>query len=409
MDCKKIVSHASLFLLLLTLPLPALSAPAPSLGTFSNTTPIIIGNSSAATPYPSPITVSGITGTVGMVRVKLNNISHTWSGDIGVLLVGPQGQKVVLMDSVGGNAPLQNADLVFEDTGSPLSYGPIVSGTYQPTDLNISNFTFPSPAPVEPYSAALSIFSNLNPNGTWQLFVRDSYPEDDFGTITGGWQIEFIAPSFTVSGLPGTITAGVPFDLTVTALNQNGSTDSNYNGSIYFTSTSASSVLPATYSFVPADNGTHTFSVTLTSSGSQTITVFDATTSGRSGTSAPISVTAGPRVSLTPVAGTPQGAQPNGTYAIPLQALVKDAYSNPVPGVQVTFNVVPAAGAGGTFTGNLSSVSVTTNDNGIAAPPAFTANSVLGSFTVSATAADIVTPAVFTLTNCYPPAITSQP
>src|SRR5512133_11959 len=156
MDCKKIVSHASLILLLLTLllltlPLPALSAPAPSLGTFSNTTPIIIGNSSAATPYPSPITVSGITGTVGMVRVKLNNASHTWSGDIGVLLVGPQGQKVVLMDSVGGNAPLQNADLVFEDTGSALSYGPIVSGTYKPTDLNINNFTFPSPAPVEPY------------------------------------------------------------------------------------------------------------------------------------------------------------------------------------------------------------------------------------------------------------------
>ena len=82
MDCKKIVLHASLVLLLLALPLPALSAPAPSLGIFGNSTPIIIGNNSTATPYPSTITVSGITGTVGMVRVMLNNVSHTWPGDI---------------------------------------------------------------------------------------------------------------------------------------------------------------------------------------------------------------------------------------------------------------------------------------------------------------------------------------
>ncbi len=45
---------------------------------------ITITDHTTATPYPSNITVSGITGTVTAVRVKLNGFSHSWPEDADV-------------------------------------------------------------------------------------------------------------------------------------------------------------------------------------------------------------------------------------------------------------------------------------------------------------------------------------
>jgi subtilisin-like proprotein convertase family protein len=65
---------------------------------FSNPTAIAIPAApetfGPANPYPSTISVSGLTGTIVDVNVTLNNLSHTCTGDIDVLLVGPGGQKV---------------------------------------------------------------------------------------------------------------------------------------------------------------------------------------------------------------------------------------------------------------------------------------------------------------------------
>ena len=46
--------------------------------TFSNATPVVIPSSGAATPYPSSIVVSGLTGTISKVTVNLNGLSHTF-------------------------------------------------------------------------------------------------------------------------------------------------------------------------------------------------------------------------------------------------------------------------------------------------------------------------------------------
>src|SRR6185436_6994712 len=43
--------------------------------TFSNATSVTIPDSGAGTPYPSTINVSGVSGTVSKVTVKLNNLS----------------------------------------------------------------------------------------------------------------------------------------------------------------------------------------------------------------------------------------------------------------------------------------------------------------------------------------------
>jgi hypothetical protein len=94
--------------------------------------------------------------------------------------------------------------------------------------------------------------------------------------------------------------------------------------------------------------------------------------------------------------GTPQSAYINMAFATALQALVRDAFGNPVGGgVSVTF-AAPISGASGTFS---ASGTVTTNASGKATAPTFTANALGGSYTVSATVSGVVSPANFSLTN----------
>lgn len=103
--------------------------------------------------------------------------------------------------------------------------------------------------------------------------------------------------------------------------------------------------------------------------------------------------TAAVPASITATAGTPQSAPVNSAFATALKATVKDASNNPLSGVSVTFTA-PNSGASGTFTG---SATVLTNSLGVATAPAFTANSTIGGYTVTATAGALT--ASFSLTN----------
>ncbi len=97
--------------------------------------------------------------------------------------------------------------------------------------------------------------------------------------------------------------------------------------------------------------------------------------------------------------GTPQSIVVNSAFSA-LTATVKDSNGNALPGVSVTFTITAASGgASGTFTGNLTSATVTTGSNGVATAPTLTANNIPGGpFTVAATAGGIG-PATFSLTN----------
>ncbi len=88
---------------------------------------------------------------------------------------------------------------------------------------------------------------------------------------------------------PATATSSVAFTFTVTAKNQSNSTDTSYTGTIHFTSSDGSAVLPADSTLT---NGVGTFSVTLKTDGNQTITATDTATSAITGTSGAIAVSA---------------------------------------------------------------------------------------------------------------------
>ncbi len=206
--------------------------------TFTNSAPITITTNTPppptpATPYPSTITVSGMTGPVSDVDVRLNGFTHSTANDVDLLLVGPSGANLVLLSDPGDlSANLvfaSNATVTFDDsapTGVPQS-GPI-SGTvsYRPTDNDpgAAADSFPSPAPAPSSATTLGTFTGTNPNGTWSLYVVDD-EIGDAGSIDGGWSVtittsavaEPTSTALTSSVNPSTVGQAVTFTATVTS------------------------------------------------------------------------------------------------------------------------------------------------------------------------------------------------
>jgi hypothetical protein len=86
------------------------------------------------------------------------------------------------------------------------------------------------------------------------------------------------ATKLAVSVAPTTQTAGQSVQVTVTALDQSGNPFPGYTGTVHFSSTDVQAGLPADYTFMAADNGVHTFTVTLKTAGTDSITATDTAT-----------------------------------------------------------------------------------------------------------------------------------
>src|SRR5690606_2739955 len=132
--------------------------------------PITINHFGNATPYGAPITVSGIETVTLDVNVNLT-ITHSYLADVDVLLVGPQGQSVMLMSDVGCSSSVSNLALTFDQSAAAsMTTGPAVAGTYRPTNLDSPECdggldSFPPPAPSSGWSSTLDVYNGTNPNG----------------------------------------------------------------------------------------------------------------------------------------------------------------------------------------------------------------------------------------------------
>jgi hypothetical protein len=173
-------------------------------------------------------------------------------------------------------------------TGATL----VLTGNYQPLPGN--TFTIVSATSVTGTFANLPASgSTITFNGV-QLAVTYTATTVILSTVVRALPVSQLVVS-NVS--PATVTAGGAVTLTLTAEDSTANVVPTYTGTVQLTSTDGHALLgtnglPASYAFVPADNGAHTFTVVLQTAGTQMITATDQV-NGLTATSSAITVTAG--------------------------------------------------------------------------------------------------------------------
>jgi hypothetical protein len=144
-------------------------------------------------------------------------------------------------------------------------------------------------------------------------------------SITGSDSVTVVPAAAThyAVNAPASATAGVAFSPSVTALDAFNNTATGYTGTVHFTAGDGAATLPADYSFSGADAGSHAFSVTLRTAGSQSVTATDTSNA---------SITGSDSVTVTPAAAThyavnaPASATAGAAFSATVIAL--DAFQN---------------------------------------------------------------------------------
>ena len=246
--------------------------------TYSNPTAITIPDSGAGSLYPSPVTVAGANNGVTDVNITLSSLGHTCTQDLDFLLVGPQGQKALVMSDLGDcGTAVSGVTLTLDDSAAaPLPDGtPVTTGTYRPGDNDYPPTpepdVMPAPAPdpdAPGTGSALSVFNGTNPNGVWNLYLSDQYGGDS-GQLAGGWSLQLstvdtpAAPAITAPASGSRDNDGA---FAMSGAAPGGTTVTIYEGAVVKGAAvaAASGAWTASLSGIP--NGSHTFSATATDS-----------------------------------------------------------------------------------------------------------------------------------------------
>jgi hypothetical protein len=141
-----------------------------------------------------------------------------------------------------------------------------------------ANYTFTAA------DAGVHTFSvTLKTAGTQSIAVTDTTTASLTGT-DGGITVKPGAASRFLTRAPSSVTAGVPFSLTITVQDAYGNVVTSYTGTIHFKSTDTTATLPANYTFTAPDKGVHTFTgLVLRKKGTQMITLTDTLNSSLTG------------------------------------------------------------------------------------------------------------------------------
>jgi hypothetical protein len=213
-------------------------------------------------------------------------------------------------------------------------------GTTDTGYIGTVHFTSSDPQAVPPanytFTAAdqgvHTFTATLKTAGSQSLAATDTATGSVTGSEPGITVTPAAAAALVFSSVPGSTTAGTAFSLTVTAEDAYGNVTTGYTGTVHFTSSDARAVLPANYTFTTGDAGKHTFSVTLKTAGSQSITATDTATGSITGKASGIVVNpaAASKFLLSALASVTHGVG----FSVTLT--VEDAYGNVVTGYNGT-------------------------------------------------------------------------
>jgi subtilisin-like proprotein convertase family protein len=207
--------------------------------TLTNSSPVSIPDNICPGAMSS-IIVSGYNGTVNSSGISLKlNITHTYVGDLVLMLETPDGHRLGLSNQTGNssNSGDNFTNTIFSDAGTTVipTTGAPYTGTYKPV---AATFTNCSTTTITTFAAIGS--GTLNPNGTWKLLAIDVAGQD-LGTIQN-WSLNLpagnpnpcsiqsnvinvtvnstVTPTVSIVSDPGnTICAGSSVSFTATAVN----------------------------------------------------------------------------------------------------------------------------------------------------------------------------------------------
>ncbi len=150
--------------------------------------------------------------------------------------------------------------------------------------------------------------------GTETLTATDSSTPPLTSNVSVTAAAPGVVTHFRVSAFPLEMGAKA-FNVTVVALDANNQPVPNYTGTVHFTSSDSSATLPSDYQFQSSDDGKHVFSVTLATTGKDTVTVTDTdtgTTTTITGSTKVyvVSIAVDPPVPVTPTPITPTPITP---------------------------------------------------------------------------------------------------
>ncbi len=382
----------------------------------------VTGFESGFVPSDQPLlpTSPGVADSATRIKVTFSNIPST------VTLYVPLVIGSGIFVGSGGTTQSLTAILTASETGpfTALPASPGTNGTLAAVTNGVAIYE------VVPGSALAQIISSSSIESL-SVPVFLSYEAGTVGFVIGSVSVDFAPWKFGVEAGPGPIPA-FTFDspthpafsvascsgisLSATAGNsQSAVVGSAFANTLQVTVRDASNqpVNGASVTFsAPPTGASGTFAGSMTvitnAQGIATSPQFIANsvaglytvsaTFGGVSTNFSLANTPGAPAMISAVAGSSQVAAVNQSFTSPLQAKVTDAGGNPVPGTSVTFTA-PASGASSTFS---ASPTVITNSQGIATSPVLTANSITGSYAITAATAALP-PASFSITNLSGP------
>jgi hypothetical protein len=187
-----------------------------------------------------PLTAPGVpTGALNVKSITIYNLSHTWIGDLQIVLQNPAGLKYTLIarpgsdgspTSYGNDGDFINSDITIVDPSTPnaidvpTTTADMLTGTYK----QYFNPTWSS-------ASQLAVISNTDMNaipivpGQWKLTIYDWYPADS-GSFDR-WEM-----SGDMSAAPTTFcTAGTSTNGCVPSINANNNPNVAHTGSCVIT------------------------------------------------------------------------------------------------------------------------------------------------------------------------------
>ncbi|MGD0830537.1 MAG: Ig-like domain repeat protein [Terracidiphilus sp.] len=220
----------------------------------------------AATASGGGAFASGTSGTVSfpVVQVAASIVASGGGGQSTIANTAFASPLTVTVTDAA-SVPINNASVTFTAPGSGAG------GTFSNSSNTIT---------VNTGSNGIASSGTFTANATAGAYSV-SAQATGLGSTAGFTLTNLALPAPTTMQISGGSTAyqGGAYSFTVTVLDQYSNTDTGYTGTVQFSSSDVAASLPANYTFTGGDAGVHTFTATLNTVGSQSITATDAANS----------------------------------------------------------------------------------------------------------------------------------